>query len=116
LRGRRTKQSHWARAMKIMSKPYYVYILTNTRHTVLYIGVTNNLIRRLIEHKQGVGNGSEFTKRYNLIKLVHYETYDDVRDAITREKQLKGGSRKKKEELILKNNPEWKDLGVELFL
>ena len=99
-----------------MSKSYCVYILTNTRHTVLYIGVTNDLVRRLIEHKEGSGNGSEFTKRYNLTKLVHYETYDDVRDAIAREKQLKGGSRKKKEELILKSNPEWKDLAIELFL
>jgi putative endonuclease len=99
-----------------MSKQYYVYILTNTRHTVLYIGVTNDLVRRLIEHKEGSGNGNEFTKRYNLTKLVHYETYDDVRDAIAREKQLKGGSRKKKDELILKSNPEWKDLAIELFL
>lgn len=99
-----------------MSKQYYVYILTNTRHTVLYIGVTNDLVRRLIEHKEGLGNGSEFTKKYNLIKLVHYETYGDVRDAIAREKQLKGGSRKKKDELILKSNPEWKDLAIELFL
>jgi putative endonuclease len=102
--------------MKTMSKPYCVYILTNTRHTVLYIGVTNDLVRRLIEHKEGLGNGNEFTKKYNLTKLVHYEIYHDVRDAIAREKQLKGGSRKKKEELILKNNPERKDLAIELFL
>jgi putative endonuclease len=74
------------------------------------------LIRRLEEHKGKFGKPSSFTRKYNIDKLVYYETYNDVRDAIAREKQLKGGSRKKKEELIQINNPEWKDLSVDLLL
>ena len=95
---------------------YYVYILTNSSNKVLYTGVTGNLIRRLEEYKGKFGKPSSFTRKYNIDKLVYYETYNDVRDAIAREKQLKGGSRKKKEELIQINNPEWKDLSVDLLL
>ena len=99
-----------------MSNQYYVYILTNKNRTTLYIGVTNDLVRRMTEHKEGRGKESSFTKKYNVTELVHYQVYNDIRDAIAREKQLKGGSRKKKEVLIVQGNPEWKDLSVELFL
>ena len=77
---------------------YYVYILTNWNHRVLYIGVTNNVARRVWEHKQKEVEG--FTKKYNVDKLVHIEPFPTVTDAIAREKQLKGGSRKKKIDLM----------------
>ena len=92
---------------------YYVYILTNKRHTVLYTGVTNNLARRLQEHRDGVGRA--FTKRYNVHKLVYAEPYDDIHLAIEREKQLKGGSRQKKQALIAAANPDWRDLSHDLY-
>jgi putative endonuclease len=78
--------------------------------------VTNDLARRLEEHKCKFGKPSSFTRKYNIDKLVYYETYNDIRDAIMREKQLKAGSRKRKDELILASNPERKDLSVDLFL
>jgi putative endonuclease len=87
---------------------YYVYILTNRFHTVLYTGVTNDLIKRIQEHKLGALGG--FTKKYNLHKLVYYEHFEDINFAIEREKQLKGGSRAKKLKLILSTNPGWSDL------
>ena len=87
---------------------YYVYILANPYHTVLYIGVTNNLVRRISEHKAGAVEG--FTKKYNVGKLVYFETLPDIRQAIEREKQLKAGSRAKKLALINEMNPEWRDL------
>jgi len=90
------------------TKQYYVYILTNSRHTVLYTGVTNDLQRRVWEHKSKTVSG--FTKRYNVDKLVYYETGDDVNIAIAREKQIKAGSRQKKIDLINSLNPEWQDL------
>jgi putative endonuclease len=89
--------------------PYYVYIMTNTYDTVLYTGVTNELKRRVSEHKMKVNPGS-FTSIYNIHKLVYYEEYIYVNDAIQREKQIKGGSRKKKIELIEKSNKQWLDL------
>ncbi|GAP39400.1 GIY-YIG nuclease family protein [Flexilinea flocculi] len=89
-------------------KEYYVYIMTNSHNTVLYIGVTNNIQRRVIEHKSG--KGSYFTSKYHLTKLVYFETSSDVYAAISREKQIKAGSRKKKIDLINSINPEWKDL------
>ena len=89
-------------------KIYTVYILTNKYNTVLYIGVTGNLAARLDQHKNKATPG--FTARYNLNKLVYYETTEDPTSAITREKQLKGWSRKKKQELITSFNPKWKDL------
>ena len=89
-------------------KEYCVYIMTNSRHTVLYTGVTNDLLRRVEEHKNGTG--SAFAKKYNVNKLVFYESGDDINIAIAREKQIKAGSRQKKINLIESMNPEWKDL------
>lgn len=82
--------------------------MTNQRNTTLYIGVTGNLPKRVWEHKEKIVKG--FTKKYNIDKLVYYEVYSDPLSAIEREKQLKNYSRKKKEELINKENPEWRDL------
>ncbi len=96
------------------NKLYCIYILTNSRHTVLYTGVTNDLQRRIREHKNKTG--SAFTKKYNVNKLVYYECGDDVNTAISREKQIKAGSRQDKIDLINRINPEWKDLYEELFL
>ncbi|MCC3152733.1 GIY-YIG nuclease family protein [Hymenobacter sp. BT770] len=91
-----------------MVRTYYVYLLTNANHSVLYIGVTNDLARRVAEHKAGVHEG--FTKQYNVQKLVYFETYPDINAAIAREKQLKAGSRAKKLALINTENPAWKEL------
>ena len=91
-----------------MNGEYYVYILTNWNNCVLYIGVTNNLERRLYEHRMGLNEG--FTKKYNTHKLVYFETTNDVSAAITREKQLKKWSRAKKAQLVTAKNPTWKDL------
>ena len=86
--------------------------MTNARNTVLYTGVTNDLARRVYEHKNGLG--STFVKKYNVHKLVYYEIGNDVHSVIAREKQIKGGSRKKKIDLINSLNPEWKDLYEEI--
>ena len=88
---------------------YYVYILTNPAYTVLYTGVTNNLIKRVYEHKQHADPDS-FTAKYNVTKLVYYEYTSDVKAAIEREKQIKRWSRKKKDFLIDKMNPKREDL------
>lgn len=96
-----------------MGRSYYVYILTNNLKTVLYIGMTNNLQRRLEEHRSGIVDG--FSKQYQTKILIHFEAAEDVYAAIGREKQLKGWSRKKKEELIERRNPYWRDLSEELF-
>ncbi len=93
-------------------KEYCVYIMTNAHNTVIYSGVTNNLARRVHEHKSGLGG--VFTKKYNVNKLVYYEVSDSVHAALAREKQLKGGSRKKKIDLINRVNSEWKDLFEEV--
>jgi putative endonuclease len=91
-----------------------VYILTNDpRHTVLYIGVTNDLLRRMREHFHGLTRG--FAYRMNCKKLVWCETFRDPLSAIECEKRLKGWARAKKEALILESNPEWRDLGLEMF-
>ena len=90
-------------------RDYYVYILSNMSKT-LYIGVTNNLERRLYEHKNKLIDG--FTKKYNLTKLVYFEDTTDITEAIYREKQLKGLLRSKKIKLIEENNPEWDDLSA----
>ncbi|MDN5872753.1 MAG: GIY-YIG nuclease family protein [Sinobacteraceae bacterium] len=87
---------------------YYVYILTNSTNRVLYTGVTNNLERRIAEHKQKRVPG--FTQRYNVDRLVFYETGMDVYAALSREKQIKAGSRQKKIELIESVNQQWRDL------
>ncbi|MEL6975683.1 MAG: GIY-YIG nuclease family protein [Bacteroidota bacterium] len=92
----------------------YCYILTNKNKTVLYIGATNDLERRIAEHKSGI-HPYAFTKRYNCTLLVYFETFDDVQDAFRREKQLKAGIRKRKEALINSINPEWKDLSEKWF-
>ncbi len=91
---------------------YYVYIMTNKKNGTLYTGITNNLIRRVWEHKQRIKQKS-FTSKYNLQYLVYFEAYTDPENAIIREKQLKGGSRQKKINLIEKNNPNWGDLSEE---
>lgn len=95
-----------------MGRQYYVYILTNRHNGVLYTGMTNDLKRRVHEHKSGEGGG--FTKRYNVDRLVYYEVLDESLTAITREKQIKGGPRRRKIELIEGVNPEWIDLYDEL--
>jgi len=95
-----------------MEKQYCVYIMTNQHNTVLYTGVTNNLHRRVLEHRAGQGGG--FTKKYKTTKLVYYEVTSNVNSAILREKQIKGGSRQKKIELVNRLNPEWRDLFEEL--
>ncbi len=82
--------------------------MTNSGNTVIYTGVTGNLVKRVYQHRQGLCEG--FTKRYNLVKLVYYEVFDTSRDAIAREKQFKGGSRKRKLEAITAFNSEWLDL------
>ena len=86
--------------------------MTNTRNTVLYAGVTNDLIKRAYEHKAKLVDG--FTNKYNIVKLVYYEVFEDIENAILREKQLKAGSRQKKVQLINSINREWRDLYDEL--
>ena len=92
-----------------MQKGGHVYILTNKNNTVLYVGVSSKLEQRLLQHRSGKFENS-FTSRYNLSKLVYYEEFSSIEDAIQREKQLKAGSRQKKIDLIEKSNPEWKEL------
>ena len=92
----------------------YTYIITNKNNTVLYVGATNNIKRRTSEHKNGFYKNS-FTKRYNCDKLVYFEEFDVVNDAFVREKQLKAGNRKKKEDLINATNPDWKDLAGDWY-
>ena len=87
---------------------YYVYMLTNWNNKVIYTGVTNNLERRLYEHKNGIVEG--FTKKYNVHKLVWFDYTTDVRVAIEKEKQIKGWTRAKKNALVERDNPDWKDL------
>lgn len=94
-------------------KQYFVYIMTNSRNTVLYTGITNNLQRRVLEHRSG--KGGLFTSKYKVKKLVFFEVGDDVNAVIAREKQIKGGSRQKKIDLINSMNPKWKDLYDELL-
>ena len=91
-----------------MEKKGYIYILTNSKNTVLYVGVTSDLIKRVYEHKNNFVEG--FTKKYNLKKLVYFEVFEDIVSAITREKQIKGWLRIKKIALIEKANLSWDDL------
>ena len=90
-----------------------VYIMTNKNNAVLYTGVTSNLFKRVSEHKNKVVAG--FTSKYNVKKLVYYEEFETMPEAIAREKQIKGGSRKGKIDLINSKNPKWKDLYDEFF-
>jgi len=103
-----TKQSKTV----VMDKQYYIYIMTNAKHTTLYTGVTNDLKRRVWEHKAKFVEG--FTKQYHVDMLIYYEVCGDAYNAISREKQIKSGSRKKKIELVNNMNREWRDLYEEL--
>ncbi len=91
-----------------MDKQYHIYIMTNKHNTVLYTGVTSNLMRRVFEHKEKLVEG--FTKKYNLVKLIYYEVSEDIESAILREKQIKAGSRRKKIDMVNSINREWSDL------
>jgi putative endonuclease len=91
-----------------MERHYYIYMMTNMQNTVLYTGITNDLKRRIYEHKEKLVKG--FTKKYNITKLVYYEIFRDVDSAILREKQIKGGSRVKKIRLVDSMNSSWEDL------
>ena len=95
-----------------MDRLYFLYIMTNPNDTVLYTGVTNDLSRRIEEHREG--KAGSFTSRYNLTKLVYYEAFEDPAGANAREKQIKAGSRRKKIALIERMNPEWRDLADDL--
>ncbi|HEY53840.1 MAG TPA: GIY-YIG nuclease family protein, partial [Caldilineae bacterium] len=92
----------------MQQKHYYVYIIANKHHTVFYTGMTNDLVRRIHEHRTKAIKG--FTQRYNIYKLLYYEEYDSPIDAIQREKQIKKYRREKKKALINGLNPEWQDL------
>ncbi len=87
---------------------YFVYLMTNYTNTVVYTGVTNNLERRFFEHKSKLQKG--FTQRYNIKKLIYFETTSNIKSAIEREKQIKGWTRQKKNQLVNTTSPEWKDL------
>ena len=91
-----------------MGKRYFVYTTTNKHNTVLYTGVTNNRSRRIFEHQTKTRGG--FTSKYSISKLVYLEEFGEIGDAIAREKQIKGGSRQRKIDLINSINPEWRDL------
>jgi putative endonuclease len=93
-------------------KKYFIYIMTNANKSVLYIGITSNILKRIYEHKRGIDEKS-FTRIYNLNKLVYYEVFENPRQAIAREKQLKKWKREWKEVLIAKQNQYWKDLSEE---
>lgn len=92
-------------------KDYYFYIMTNTFGNVMYVGVTNNLERRVLEHKSGLVSG--FSQKYKINKLVYYEQTASVTDAIAREKEVKKWRREKKNRLVENLNPQWKDLSTE---
>jgi len=93
---------------------YYVYLMANKINTVIYTGVTNDIEGRVWEHKTKF-NPKSFTSRYNVNKLVYYEEYDDIGEVIHREKQIKAGSRKKKIELIERENKKWEDLSKDWY-
>jgi len=96
-----------------MQNNYYVYILSNWTNTVIYIGVTNNLLIRLFEHKNKLIDG--FTRKYNLDKLVYYELFFDIDETIKREKELKKWRREKKNHLVESLNPDWRDLSLDFI-
>ncbi len=97
-----------------MRNVYYVYILTNKRNGTLYTGVTRSLLRRVWEHKNKIRKG--FSNKYDLHRLVYLESFYDIHNAITREKQIKAGSRKKKITLIEEANPNWNDLSADWYM
>ncbi|MGQ0527697.1 MAG: GIY-YIG nuclease family protein [Alphaproteobacteria bacterium] len=94
-------------------KQYFMYFLTKWTNEVLYTGVNDNLERRTFEHKHKLAEG--FSKKYELVKVVYFEVFDDPRSAIAREKQIKNWSRKKKDILVMKINPEWRDLSQDWY-
>ena len=96
-----------------MTKTFYVSLMTNRSRVVLYTGITNSLVRRVWEHQNGEIEGS--TKKYKVNRLVYYENFDDPRDAISREKEIKGWRRGKKNALVKTLNPKWTDLSPMLF-
>ncbi len=98
----------------MLNKNYYIYILTNWDNTVIYVGVTNDLVRRLYEHKNKLYD--EFTKKYNLNKLVYFELFFDINEAIKREKEIKKWRREKKNNLVESKNSEWRDLSLEFIV
>ncbi len=98
----------------MIEKQYFVYIMTNIKNTVLYTGITNDLYRRVIEHR--AGKGGLFTKKYKVTKLVYFEEGIDINTAISREKTIKGGSRQKKTDLVNRLNPGWEDLFDKYFI
>ncbi len=91
----------------MQDRKYFVYIATNSTNRVYYTGVTNNIVRRISEHKE---KGSKFTSKYHVTKLIYFEIYADINEAIKREKQIKAGSRKKKFDLVRSGNPTFNDL------
>lgn len=95
-------------------KSYFVYILTTKNNKLLYVGVTNNLERRVLEHKHKLTPG--YTEKYNVNKLVYYQEFTDINDAIAAEKKIKGWLRVKKDNLITEFNPNWKDLYLDYTL
>jgi putative endonuclease len=108
-----SRAAQTARDLTNEVKDFFVYMMTNRTRGVLYTGVTNDLQRRVWEHGNGTVKG--FTKQYKLDRLVYYENYGDIRDAITREKEIKGWRREKKNDLVRALNPTWEDLGSKLF-
>jgi putative endonuclease len=94
-------------------KAYYVYLLTNWNNKVMYVGITNNLERRIYEHKEKVVKG--FTEKYNVNKLVHYEHTSDIVEALNREKEIKKWRRVKKNRLVVNTNPLWRDLSEDFL-
>ena len=95
---------------RIMGQGYYVYMMANRTNNVIYTGVTNDLVKRVYEHKNGLAKG--FTERYKVDKLVYFEQFSRAYDAIAREKQIKGGSRRKKLDLIEATNQNWQELDL----
>ncbi len=100
-----------SRNLMLSDKGYYVYLLTNWNNKVMYVGMTNDLVRRLYEHKNKLVKG--FTTKYNIDKLVYFEEARDVHAVITREKEIKRWRREKKDQLVVSVNPDWKDLSLE---
>jgi putative endonuclease len=94
-------------------KTYFVYMMTNRSRVVLYTGVTNSIERRLWYH--GNTSGESFTKRYNIDRVVYYESYQHIRAAIARENEIKGWRREKKNDVVRSSNPKWEDLSVRMF-
>ena len=108
----RVRHSSKARILMPEERSYYVYLLTNWNNRVMYVGVTNDLKRRVYEHQKKLVQG--FTQRYNVHKLVYYEQTNDIVSALTREKEIKKWRREKKNNLVVSSNPEWRDLSAQL--